>query len=186
MELTEILLISVSLAMDAFAVSVCKGLCMKNMNWKKAFIIGGYFGMFQMCMPIIGYLLGIGFSDLVKNINHWIAFILLGFIGIKMIYEAFEKEEAVNDKVDFKTMFVLGVATSLDALTVGITYACLDTANCWLAFTMIGIITFIMSVFGVKIGSKFGYKYGNKAEILGGMILVFLGIKILLEHLNII
>lgn len=186
MEITEIVLISIGLAMDAFAVSVCKGLCMKKMNWKKALIIGGYFGIFQMGMPIIGYLLGIGFSDLVESIDHWIAFILLGFIGTKMIYEAFKKEEAINDDVDFKTMSVLAVATSIDALAVGITYACLDTANLWEAFTMIGTITFMLCISGVKIGNKCGYKYGNKAEILGGMILIFIGAKTLLEHLNIL
>lgn len=186
MELTEMVLISVGLAMDAFAVSVCKGLCMKKMNWKKALIIGGYFGIFQMSMPIIGYLLGIGFCDLVESIDHWIAFILLGFIGIKMIYEAFKKEEAINDNVDFKTMIVLSVATSIDALVIGITYACLETANLCEAFTMIGIITFMLSVLGVKIGNKCGYRYGEKAELLGGMILIFIGAKTLLEHLNIL
>lgn len=186
MELTEMVLISIGLAMDAFAVSVCKGLCMKKMSWKKALIIGCYFGFFQMIMPILGYLLGIGFSDLVESIDHWIAFILLGFIGTKMIYETFKKEETINDNVDFKTMSILGIATSIDALAVGITYACLDTANLWEAFTMIGIITLILCILGVKIGNKFGYKYGNKAELLGGMILIFIGTKTLLEHLNIL
>lgn len=183
MSILEILLISVGLAMDAFAVSICKGLFMKKMSWKKALIIGTYFGLFQMGMPIIGYGLGIGFNAIVENIDHWIAFILLAFIGGKMIKESFEEEKSANDKVDFKTMFMLAVATSIDALAVGITYACLDVSNCIIAFATIGIVTFVLSMIGVKIGNRFGNKYGNNAEFIGGLILVCMGVKILIEHL---
>ncbi len=185
MNILEIILISVGLAMDAFAVAICKGLSMKKMSWKKALIIGAYFGIFQMVMPIIGFMLGMGFSSLLENIDHWIAFILLSFIGGKMIKEAFQEEEKTNDSVDFKTMFMLAVATSIDALAVGVTYAFLDVTNCIEAFSSIGVITFVLSVIGVKIGNKFGNKYGANAEFAGGLILIFMGVKILLEHLNI-
>lgn len=183
MSVLEILLISIGLAMDAFAVSICKGMSMKKMDWKKAIIISAYFGFFQMLMPIIGYLLGYSFSDLVKNIDHWIAFGLLSFIGIKMILESMEKEQNNNDNIDFKTMLGLSIATSIDALAIGITYAFLKPENSILAFLVIGIITFILSVLGVKIGNKFGDKFGNKAELAGGIILIMIGAKILIEHL---
>ena len=164
----EILLISIGLAMDAFAVSICKGLSIKKMNWKNAIIIGMYFGIFQAGMPILGYFLGSTFERFITNIDHWIAFSLLTGIGFDMLKEAFSKEsEHSNDKVDFKTMIILSIATSIDALAIG-------------------IITFLMSVIGVKIGNKFGDKYERKAEIMGGVILILLGIKILLEHLGII
>lgn len=185
MGLFETVVVSVGLAMDAFAVAICKGLSMRKMNWKKAIKIGIYFGIFQMGMPIIGYILGIGFSNLVEKVDHWIAFILLSFIGLKMIIEAFSDEENLNDKVDFKNMFFLSIATSIDALAVGITFAFLNTKHVILDFGIIGIITFIISVIGVKIGHKFGDEYGKKAELLGGIILIFLGIKILIEHLSI-
>lgn len=182
----EILLISIGLAMDAFAVSICKGLSIKKMNWKNAIIIGLYFGIFQAGMPILGYFLGSTFERFITNIDHWIAFALLTGIGFDMLKEAFSKEsEHSNDKVDFKTMIILSIATSIDALAVGITFACLKTKIIVPAIT-IGIITFLMSVIGVKIGNKFGDKYERKAEIMGGVILILLGIKILLEHLGII
>ena len=182
----EILLISIGLAMDAFAVSICKGLSIKKMNWKNAIIIGLYFGIFQAGMPILGYFLGSTFERFITNIDHWIAFSLLTGIGFDMLKEAFSKEsENSNDKVDFKTMIILSIATSIDALAVGITFACLKTKIIVPAIT-IGIITFLMSVIGVKIGNKFGDKYERKAEIMGGVILILLGIKILLEHLGII
>ena len=183
MGLLETIFISVGLAMDAFAVAICKGLSMKKMNWRNAFIIAMYFGIFQMLMPMIGYFLGYGFSDWIKDIDHWISFILLGFIGIKMIKEAFDKEENINDKVYFNTMIMLAIATSIDALAIGITYAFLDAKNIMFSFTLIGIITFIISLIGVKIGNKFGDKYGRKAEFFGGIILIIIGIKILLEHI---
>ena len=183
----EILLISIGLAMDAFAVSVCKGLAMKKMNWKKAAIIGLYFGGFQAIMPVLGYSLSKGFENFVTSIDHWIAFILLSIIGGKMVKDAFspENSENCNEDVGFKTMIVLAIATSIDALAVGITFAFLNV-NLILAVSLIGIITFLLSVIGTKVGNVFGDRYENKAELLGGVILIFLGIKILLEHLNII
>ncbi len=182
----EIALIAVGLAMDAFAVSVCKGLSMRKMEWKKALIIGAYFGIFQAGMPVIGYLLGASFSSFVEKIDHWIAFALLLLIGLNMIREAIKPDSGdQNDKVDFKTMILLAVATSIDALTVGITFAFLS-ANIFLSAAIIGIITFALSVIGVKIGNKFGDKFESKAEIAGGVILILIGAKILLEHLGII
>ena len=182
----EILLISIGLAMDAFAVSVCKGLSLKKMEWKKATIVGLYFGIFQAGMPLIGFLLGSTFEGLVTKIDHWIAFVLLGFIGAKMIKDAFSNEsENCNDDMTVKTMLVLAIATSIDALAVGITFAFLKV-NILLAISSIGIITFILSVFGVKIGNKFGDKYERKSELAGGIILILMGLKILLEHLGII
>lgn len=180
-----ILLIGIGLAMDAFAVSVCKGLSMKKMNWKKAIIIGGYFGLFQGLMPLIGYFLGVGFQDKVTNIDHWIAFVLLAIIGANMIKEAFSKEEETkNDKVNFKEMVVLAIATSIDALAVGITFAFLEI-NIIFAILIIGIITFCISMAGVKIGNIFGNKYEKRAQITGGVILILMGAKILLEHLGV-
>lgn len=182
----EILLISIGLAMDAFAVSICKGLSFKTMSWKKAIIVGLYFGFFQALMPLIGYFLGATFESVVTKVDHWIAFILLGIIGINMLKEAFgNDEENQNDKVDFKTMIMLAIATSIDALAVGITFAFLKV-NMVIATIMIGIVTFAICVIGVIIGNKFGDKYERKAEVVGGLILIFMGIKILLEHLGII
>ncbi len=186
MGLIEIILIAISLAMDAFAVSICKGLSMKKMDWKKALIIGLYFGFFQGGMPLIGYILGVGFEESIKFIDHWIAFGLLAFIGGNMIKEALSKKEddEVDDKVDFKTMIILAIATSIDALAVGITFAFLSV-NIILAVSLIGIITFIISCIGVKLGNVFGDKYEKKAELAGGIVLVLIGLKILLEHLGI-
>lgn len=187
MGIIEILLLGVSLSMDAFAVSICKGLAMKKINWKKAIIIGLYFGIFQALMPVIGYFLGSAFESLVTNIDHWIAFVLLGLIGANMIREALSKEknDNCNDNVDFKTMLILAVATSIDALAVGITFAFLDV-NVPFAVTLIGITTFTISLIGVKLGNRFGSKYESKAAIAGGVVLILIGIKILLEHLGII
>ena len=178
MGVIELLLLSIGLAMDAFAVSVCKGISMKKINCKKSCIIGLWFGGFQALMPTIGYFLGSAFESLVTNIDHWIAFILLGIIGGNMIKEAFCKEkedEESNDDISFKTMFVLAVATSIDALAIGITFAFLKV-NLLLAISMIG----------TKVGNKFGSKYEKKAELAGGIILILIGIKILLEHLGIL
>ena len=187
MGIIEILLISISLAMDAFAVSICKGLSMKEINWKKAIIIALYFGLFQAIMPGIGYFLGSTFQDLVTSIDHWIAFVLLAIIGINMIKEAFSKEDNTkcNDNVDFKTMVVLAIATSIDALAVGITFAFLNV-NLPLTIILIGVITFMLSMIGVKIGNKYGNKYEKKAQIAGGIVLILIGAKILLEHLGIL
>ena len=184
MGIIEIVLIGLSLAMDAFAVSICKGLSMKKMNWKSAIIISLYFGIFQAFMPVVGYFLGSTFESYVTNIDHWIAFILLSLIGGNMIKESFEDKKK-NDKIDFKTMIVLAIATSIDALAIGITFAFFEV-NLLLSISIIGIITFLLSIIGVKIGNKFGDKYQNKAEFVGGLILVLLGIKILLEHLGIL
>ena len=182
MNLVETIFIGIGLAMDAFAVSICKGLSMFKMSWRKAIKIGLYFGIFQMMMPIIGYLLGIRFAGFVEKIDHWLAFILLGFIGIKMIKESFSEEENTDDKVDFRTMTILAIATSIDALAIGITYAFLETNNILMSFSIIGLITFVICIYGVLIGNKFGNKYGSKAEFVGGLILLFIGIKILIEH----
>lgn len=183
MGIIELIVLSIGLAMDAFAVSICKGLSMPRMKWKNAIIIGAYFGYFQALMPALGYLLGFNFQDRISNIDHWVAFILLGVIGINMIKEAISKDNDIhNDSVKFKDMIVLAIATSIDALAVGITFAFLNV-NLILAISLIGIITFIISVLGVKVGNIFGDKYEKKAEFMGGIILILLGIKILLEHL---
>ena len=188
MEIFELILLSIGLGMDAFAVSVCKGISMKKMNWKKASLIGLYFGGFQAVMPILGYFFGTSFESLITNIDHWIAFILLVIIGAKMIQEAFQKdkdEDEYNEDISVKTMLILSIATSIDALAVGITFAFLKV-DLVLAVSLIGIITFILSVLGTKIGNRFGDKYKSKAELIGGIILILIGLKILLEHLGII
>ena len=186
MSLVEVALISIGLAMDAFAVSVCKGLSMKKIEWKKVLTIALYFGSFQALMPIIGFLLGNSFRNFIEDVDHWVAFVLLSFIGFNMIKEAFDKEdEKRNDKIDFKTMFILSLATSVDALAIGITFAFLNV-NIVNAILIIGITTFLLSILGVKIGNKFGDKLQNKAELCGGIILIIIGLKILLEHLEII
>lgn len=183
MGIIELIILSIGLAMDAFAVAICKGLSMQKMNWKKACIIGAYFGIFQALMPLAGYLLGVNFQEKIVNIDHWVAFILLGIIGLNMIKEAISKEtEIANDSIKFKDMLILAIATSIDALAVGITFAFLKV-NILLAISLIGGITFAISVAGVKIGNIFGDKYEKKAEFAGGVILVLLGTKILLEHL---
>lgn len=185
MNIIEIIFISIGLAMDAFAVATCKGLAMKKMSMKKAIIIAFYFGVFQAIMPIIGYCLGINFQDKIVNIDHWIAFMLLTVIGINMIKEVFSNdEETKDDCVDFKSMIVLAIATSIDALAIGITFAFLKS-NILISAISIGIITFALSLIGVKIGNMFGSKYEKRAQFFGGMILIILGIKILLEHLEI-
>ena len=187
----ELFLLGVGLSMDAFAVSVCKGLGMKKLNKKQALIIGLYFGGFQALMPFVGWLLGSQFQKYITSIDHWIAFILLGFIGGKMMIEAVREwnEEEVVDvmdaPIDHKNMFVLAVATSIDALAVGITFAFLGTPIVE-AITIIGITTMVISIAGVVVGNFFGSRYKSKAEFIGGLILVLLGLKILLEHLGIL
>jgi putative Mn2+ efflux pump MntP len=185
MSILEIIISSLALAMDAFAVAVCKGLSMKKFNVKTGIIVGLYFGLFQSIMPLIGYFLGSFFEELIVSVDHWVAFVLLGIIGFNMIKEALSKEcECSNDRIDFKTMFPLAIATSIDALAVGITMAFLKV-NIFIAVLSIGIITFILSFIGVWIGNKFGSKYEKKAQLFGGIILVLIGLKILLEHLGI-
>lgn len=187
----ELFLLGVGLSMDAFAVSVCKGLGMRKLNKKQALIIGLYFGGFQALMPFVGWILGSQFQKYITSIDHWIAFILLGFIGGKMMIEAVREwnEEEVVDvmdaPIDHKNMLVLAVATSIDALTVGITFAFLGTPIVE-AITIIGITTMVISIAGVVVGNFFGSRYKSKAEFIGGLILVLLGLKILLEHLGIL
>lgn len=187
MGIVELVLIGVGLAMDAFAVSICKGLSMKKkINYKKALIVALYFGLFQGGMPLIGYALGVSFEEIVLSIDHWIAFILLSVIGIGMIKESLgDEEESLNDKVDFKTMVILAIATSIDALAIGVTFAFLNV-NIIFASLLICVITFVISYFGVVFGNKFGDKFGSKAELVGGIILILMGLKILLEHLEIL
>ena len=184
MGLIELFLIAVGLSMDAFAVSVCKGLAMPKCTFKKAAIVGLWFGGFQALMPAIGYVLGAQFQEAIASIDHWIAFVLLALIGGNMIHEALDNDEEEADaSLDVKTMFLLAVATSIDALAIGMTFAFLKV-NIIPAVCCIGIVTFIISFAGVKIGNVFGARYKNKAEIVGGVILILLGLKILLEHLG--
>lgn len=184
MGLIELFLIAVGLSMDAFAVSVCKGLAMPKCTFKKVAIVGLWFGGFQALMPAIGYILGAQFQEAIASIDHWIAFVLLALIGGNMIHEALDNDEEEADaSLNVKTMFLLAVATSIDALAIGITFAFLKV-NIIPAVCFIGIVTFIISFAGVKIGSVFGARYKNKAEIVGGVILILLGLKILLEHLG--
>lgn len=185
MEFIEIVMIGIGLAMDAFAVSICKGLSTRQLKLKHALICGGYFGLFQGAMPLIGYLLGVQFKSKIENIDHWIAFILLGLIGLNMIKEAFGDEECCDPDFSFKAMIPLAVATSIDALAVGVTFAFLNV-NILYAVVIIAITTLIISMAGVKIGHVFGSQYKSKAEIAGGIILILMGLKILLEHLGIL
>ena len=185
MAVWELFVIAVGLSMDAFAVSICKGLAMKKMSWKNAGLAGLYFGGFQMFMPLVGYLLGTGFRDKITSIDHWIAFVLLAFIGINMIKEAFSDEEEADSSFDVKTMLILAVATSIDALAVGVTFAFLNV-QILPAVSLIGVTTFVLSAVGVRVGNVFGSRYKSKAELAGGIILVLMGVKILLEHLGIL
>ena len=185
MSILSIGLVALGLAMDAFSVAICKGLSMKKFELKKSVIIGLYFGVFQGIMPIIGYMLGETFVNVIEKYDHWIAFALLLFIGINMIREAFDKDEAVNEQVDFKSMIWLAIATSIDALTVGVTFSFLKV-NILFAALLIGLITYILSIVGVIIGNKFGAKYKAGAEVTGGLILIIMGIKIVVEHLGLL
>ena len=190
MSVVELFILAVGLSMDAFAVAICKGLCMRKVTIKKAGIVGLYFGLFQAGMPMIGYILGSQFSDKISSIDHWIAFILLSLIGISMIKESLEKEEkseckTEEEELSFKNMSILAVATSIDALAVGVTFAFLKV-NIIPAVSFIGITTLVLSMIGVKIGNIFGVKYKSKAELVGGIILILMGINILLEHLGIL
>lgn len=183
MNLIEILVIGIGLAMDAFAVSICKGLSTRSLKLKHALICGGYFGLFQGIMPFIGYILGIQFQSKIESIDHWIAFILLSLIGLNMIKEAFGEDENVNPDFSPKAMLPLAIATSIDALAIGVTFAFLNV-NILLAVCIIAVVTCIISMLGVKIGHVFGMKYKSKAEIAGGLILIIMGIRILIEHLE--
>ncbi len=182
----QVFLIGVGLSMDAFAVAVCKGLNMKKIDYKYTVIIAAFFGGFQALMPFIGWLLGVQFESYIVSIDHWIAFALLSFIGGNMIKESFGNDEEEGEiTYDLKELFMLAVATSIDALAVGITFAFLRV-NILSAIITIGITTFCLSIVGVAIGNRFGAKYKNKAEFLGGLILILIGLKILLEHLGIL
>jgi putative Mn2+ efflux pump MntP len=189
MGIAELFLLAVGLSMDAFAVSVCKGLAMQKIDWKKMTIVGAWFGGFQALMPTIGYCVGSLFESYITAFDHWIAFVLLAFIGGNMIKEAFAKDEDggedTNASLSFKVMLLLAIATSIDALAVGVTFAFLQV-NLPFAVLFIGATTFVLSAIGVKVGSVFGTKYKSKAELAGGVILVLLGVKILLEHLGIL
>lgn len=187
MGLIELFILAIGLSMDAFAVAICKGLATKNVKPYHMAVTGLWFGGFQALMPLIGYFLGATFEKYVTKVDHWIAFILLGAIGANMIKEAFEKEEECdNCDFSFKSMLVMAVATSIDALAIGITLALLPDINIFAAVAFIGVITFAFSAFGVKLGNVFGAKYKSKAEFAGGAILIILGLKILLEHLGIL
>lgn len=187
MGLLELLLLAIGLSMDAFAVSVCKGLSTQKLTAKHYLLIGAWFGGFQALMPLIGYFLGSTFEQYITSIDHWVAFVLLSIIGGSMLREGFSKEEEnVDPSFSFKTMLVLAVATSIDALAVGITFALLPDVNIVAAVSFIGVVTFVLSAIGLKVGNIFGSKYKNKAEIAGGVILILIGLKILLEHLGII
>lgn len=188
MGIVELFLIAVGLSMDAFAVAVCKGLAMKKCTWTKAGIVGLYFGVFQAGMPLIGYALGVQFKDVITSIDHWIAFVLLAIIGINMVRESrgsCDDCEKEDEALDVKTMVGLAVATSIDALAVGVTFAFLQV-QIVPAVSFIGVTTFLISVAGVRIGNIFGAKYKSKAELAGGIILILMGVKILLEHLGVL
>lgn len=186
MTLFNLFLIAVGLSMDAFAVSICKGLAMEKAPLKKAAIAGLWFGSFQAIMPLIGYLLGSQFEKYITSIDHWIAFVLLALIGGNMIRESLSKEEEkTSSTMHFKEMLLLAVATSIDALAVGVTFAFLRV-DIIPAVCFIGTITFVLSIAGVKVGNLFGSRYKSKAELAGGVILILIGIKILLEHLGIL
>ena len=183
MKLLEICFIGISLSMDAFAVSISKGLLIKNINLAKTIIIGLYFAIFQALMPIIGYLLGSGFSSIIEKVNYWVAFISLVFIGLNMIKEAFSTTDSSeeDERIDFSTMLILSIATSIDALVVGVTFSFLNV-NIIQSALLIGVITFTICILGVVIGHKVGNKLGNKANVIGGIVLILIGLKILLEH----
>ena len=183
MGLVELILLAVGLSMDACAVAICKGLALRKVNVKQMLTVGLWFGGFQGLMPLIGYLLASLFAEFIRSVDHWVAFALLGFIGINMIREALSKEEEEADpSLSFKTMLVMAIATSIDAMAVGISFAFLDV-QIIPAVTLIGVITFVLSALGVKLGAAFGCRFKSKAELAGGVILISLGLKILIEHL---
>ena len=193
MGIGELLLLALGVSMDAFAVSICKGLCMKKATLKASCTCGIWFGGFQALMPLIGYLLGSLFAEAIHAVDHWVAFGLLALIGFNMLKEAFGKDEeveacAVDGEVDLsvKTMFVMAVATSIDALAVGVSLAMAGNVNIVMAVCLIGAFTFLMSAAGVQIGNVFGSRFEKKAQFAGGVILILLGCKILLEHLGVL
>ena len=184
MTILDLLVTAIALSMDAFAVAVGKGLSVGRIRPKHWLITGTYFGGFQALMPLIGFALASTFAGYIRSFDHWIAFLLMGMIGVNMLREAFgkEEEESVNDSFAFQTMLPLAIATSIDALAAGVSFA-VTGANVWFAVLFIGITTFLFSAVGVKIGNVFGTKYKSKAEAVGGLILILMGLKILIEHL---
>ena len=193
MGIGELLLLALGVSMDAFAVSICKGLAMKKATLKAGLTCGLWFGGFQALMPLIGFFLGTLFADAIQAVDHWVAFILLGIIGINMLKEAFEKQEEGcscceehNADLSAKTMFLMAVATSIDALAVGISLAMAGNVNIFAAVILIGLFTCGMSTMGVKVGNVFGSRFEKKAQLAGGVILILLGLKILLEHLGVL
>ena len=185
MSILELFILAVGLSMDAFAVSVCKGLSLGKIKPKHMCVAGAWFGGFQALMPLIGYFLGSFFAEMIEKYDHWVDFVLLAIIGGNMIKESFGKDEKVDSSMDVKSMLLLAIATSIDALAVGVTFAFLQV-QIVPAVSFIGVITFIFSAVGVKIGSLFGTKYKSKAELFGGIVLVLIGIKILLEGIGVL
>ena len=190
MNFLTIVLIAVGLSMDAFAVSVCKGIYLKDADWKQSVQVGLWFGIFQALMPLAGYFAGNRFLDIISSWDHWIAFALLLFIGLNMVREglkdAKEKPECCGEcghnDLGFKTMLMAAIATSIDALAVGVSFVAINNLNIWAAVGIIGIVTFAFSVVGVRAGTRIGKKFAAKAEITGGIILICIGLKIVLEH----
>ena len=186
----ELFLLAIGLSMDAFAVSLCKGLSVEKVKLKNMLSCGIWFGGFQALMPLIGFFIGSLFAEYIVAIDHWVAFVLLAFIGANMLKEAFSKCEDCNSEKDsdfsIKTMFIMAVATSIDALAIGVSLSMAGDVDIWLSIALIGVVTFILSALGVRLGAVFGAKYKKKAELLGGVILIVLGLKILLEHLGVL
>lgn len=183
MDVWELLLVGIGLSMDAFAASICQGLGMKKLNWRQGMATAFFFGGFQAAMPLLGWILGRQFEEYIQSVDHWIAFLLLGYIGGKMIWDAFHEEDAAPVSFDWKRLLVLAVATSIDALAVGVTFAFLQV-SILLAVSLIGATTFFISLAGIWIGFHFGSRYKNRATLAGGVILCLIGLKILLEHLG--
>ncbi len=191
MNFYDIFLIGIGLSMDAFAVAICKGLCMKKLNYSHSLIIALFFGGFQALMPLLGFYLGTFFEEYITSFDHWIAFLLLGYIGGKMLIEAINGDDSdevcsIVYRLDIKEILLLAIATSIDALAVGITFSFYKNTNIWSNIAIIGVTTFIIGFAGVAIGNKFGTKFKKKAEIAGGVILMLIGIKILLEGIGIL
>ena len=187
MDILELLLIAAGLSMDAFAVSICKGLSVQRLKPRHYLLTGAWFGGFQALMPSIGFLLGSAFDQYINAFDHWIAFVLLAFIGGNMVKESLSgDEECHDDSFSLRTMFLLAVATSIDALAVGVTFALLPDVHILSAVSLIGVTTFLLSAVGLKVGNVFGLRYKARAELAGGVILILMGLKILLEHLGIL
>jgi putative Mn2+ efflux pump MntP len=188
MSIFELFLTAVALSMDAFAVAACKGLSMRSMNWKRAGLIGLFFGGFQALMPLAGWLLGKQFERMITSVDHWVVFALLAIIGGKMIYDAVKAEKTegcpVEEKLDVRELIGLSFATSIDALAVGISLAFLQV-KILPSVAVIGVTTFVLSVTGVAIGQKFGAKYQDRAAFAGGVVLIIIGLRILLEHIGV-